>query len=42
MELAKYNVTVNALVPAGIMAGLVGMDNLSDEQKKRCRRDGKL
>ena len=37
MELAKYNVTVNALVPAALSrmtAGLVGMDNLSDEQKE--------
>ena len=37
MELAKYNVTVNALVPAALSrmtAGLVGMDNLTDEQKE--------
>jgi NAD(P)-dependent dehydrogenase (short-subunit alcohol dehydrogenase family) len=37
MELAKYNVTVNALVPAALSrmtAGLIGMDNLTDEQKE--------
>ena len=37
MELAKYNVTVNALVPSALSrmtADLVGMDGLTDEQKE--------
>ena len=37
MELAKYNVTVNALVPAALSRmteDLVGMDGLTDEQKE--------
>ena len=38
MELAKYNVTVNAIAPAALSRmteNLVGMDSLTDEQKEK-------